>query len=209
MPSFFFATTPEKLQFVSMKKIKTVISFLTVLSLSFLSIVEASPLVQFKTNYGVITVELYQQKSPVTTANFLKYMTSGRYNGTLFHRVEKDFVIQGGGYTKTWQPVETYEPIKNEAANGLKNLKGTLAMARFTDKDSADSQFFFNLTDNPHLDHRNDTNLGYGYAVFGKVIEGMEVLDEIASLPVGERGDIGEYVPAYPVILQSVTLLAD
>jgi cyclophilin family peptidyl-prolyl cis-trans isomerase len=170
----------------------------------FSTVVNASPYVLIKTNYGTIKVELFQQKSPITTANFLKYVTSGRYNGTLLHRVEKDFVIQGGGYSKNWEPIETFGAIKNEAMNELKNVKGTLAMARFTDKDSADSQFFFNLSDNKHLDHRNETNLGFGYAVFGRVVEGMDVLFKIAEIPVAERENVGDSVPAYPVIVQSV-----
>ncbi len=163
--------------------------------------------VLIQTNYGDVVIELFEKQSPVTSNNFLKYVNSEKYNGTIFHRVEKGFVIQGGGYTKNLEPVETFQPIKNEAKNGLKNTRGTVAMARFTDKDSADSQFFFNLNENTHLDHRNDTNLGYGYAVFARVVKGMDVLDEISKVPVGQHDDIGESMPAYPVIVQKVSLM--
>ncbi len=188
-----------------MKSLKLALIVLVTLQLS--SIAFASPQVVLQTNYGDITIELFEKESPQSTANFLKYVASGRYDGTVFHRVEKDFVIQGGGFTKTYEPVETFAPIVNEAKNGLKNIRGTVAMARFTDKDSADSQFFFNLDDNEHLDHRNDTNLGYGYAVFAKVIKGMDVLDKIAEIPVAEHEDMGDSVPAYPVIIQKAMVV--
>ncbi|NVK87539.1 MAG: peptidylprolyl isomerase [Gammaproteobacteria bacterium] len=159
-----------------------------------------------QTSYGDITIGLYEEDSPLTCANFLRYVDSGRYQGTVFHRVS-GHVIQGGGFDKQYQAIETFPTIKNEATNGLKNLNGTLAMARFTDKDSADSQFYINLDDNAHLDHRNDTNLGFGYAVFGVVVDGFDVIAEIQKVPVGSIEYIGDEVPAYPVILQQVKKL--
>ncbi|MCO7225882.1 peptidylprolyl isomerase [Pleionea sp. CnH1-48] len=159
-----------------------------------------------KTNYGDIDVRLYETKAPVTTKNFLHYVKSGFYDGTLFHRVVKDFVIQGGGYTKTKDYKETSPAIINEAKNGLRNLRGTLAMAREYEKDTATSQFFINLTDNQHLDHRSETNRGFGYSVFGKVIKGMEVVDKIAAIPTGASDPFDEEFPVYPVIIQKVTV---
>ncbi|NVJ61262.1 MAG: peptidylprolyl isomerase [Gammaproteobacteria bacterium] len=162
----------------------------------------ANPQVNLKTNYGTITLELFQDKAPVTVKNFLRYVEQGRYDGTVFHRVKKEFVIQGGGFDKTYEPIDVFSTIKNEATNGLSNTRGTIAMARYDPKDSADSQFFINLTDNDNLDHRNETNVGFGYAVFGKVIKGMDVADEIAKIPTGSIDHVGDSVPAYPVILQ-------
>ncbi len=162
--------------------------------------------VLLKTNMGDIEVELFDDKAPITVANFLDYTKSGFYDGTLFHRVIKNFMIQGGGFTKTLQRKEGNKPIKNEAKNGLKNIRGTLAMARQDDKDTATSQFFINLDDNTHLDHRNDTNYGYGYAVFGKVVSGMDVIERISELPTGAAGPFGGDVPARPVILQKVEI---
>lgn len=192
-----------------MKKFKVAFgAFIVPIVSTLSSIAFASSQVILQTNYGDITIELFEKESPQSTANFLKYVKSGRYSGTVFHRVEKDFVIQGGGFTKTYEPIETFAPVVNEAKNGLKNIRGTVAMARFTDKDSADSQFFFNLDDNEHLDHRNETNLGYGYAVFATVVKGMDVLEKIAEIPVAEHDDMGDSVPAYPVIIQAATVLS-
>jgi len=164
-------------------------------------------LVKLQTNYGDIFLTLNKEKAPSTVENFLRYVEAGRYTGTVFHRVKEDFVIQGGGYDKTYQPIEVFDAINNEAKNGLKNTRGTIAMARFTDKDSADSQFFINLRHNKNLDHRNDTNVGYGYTVFGQVVQGMDVVEAISKIPTGSIDDIGDSVPAYPVILQDVSLV--
>ncbi len=169
--------------------------------------IAANPVVKLQTNYGDMELELYAEKSPKTVKNFLRYVNEGRYNGTVFHRVVPGFVIQGGGFNKTYQSIETFEPIENEATNGLKNLRATVAMARHTEKHSADSQFFINLKHNSHLDRRNDTNRGYGYAVFGQVIKGIEVADEISKIPQGSIDHIGDEVPAYPVILQKALLV--
>ncbi|RMF86835.1 MAG: peptidyl-prolyl cis-trans isomerase, partial [Nitrospirae bacterium] len=139
------------------------------------------------TTAGTIAVELYPDKAPKTVENFLAYVDSGFYDGTLFHRVVKGFVIQGGGFTKGMHPKETRPPIPNEADNGLRNERGTVAMARTYQPHSATSQFYINLVDNPALDHRDKSLRGWGYCVFGRVIEGMEVVDAIAKLPTGTR----------------------
>ncbi|MEE4245557.1 MAG: peptidylprolyl isomerase [Kangiellaceae bacterium] len=183
-----------------MKKLIVVILILL------LPITEAAQ-VKLVTNYGDILVELFPKKAPITVANFVSYVEKKRYDGTIIHRVSKGHVIQGGGFTKQYEPIETDKSIANEAINGLSNTRGTIAMARFDDKDSADSQFFINLADNTHLNHRNDTNVGYGYAVFGKVIEGMSIVDDIAKIPTGFHEEAGDEVPAYPVIVQRVELL--
>ncbi len=139
-------------------------------------------LVEFDTSSGKIVIELYPDKAPITVANFLKYVDEGFYNGTIFHRVVPGFVIQGGGYTFDFQQKKTHDPIKNESDNGLKNLQGTLSMARTSIIDSANSQFFINIKDNPALDFNHGR---HGYAVFGKVIKGFEVVKKIEAEPRG------------------------
>ncbi len=156
-------------------------------------------MVVFSTNYGDFTVELYPDKAPVTVENFLAYVDAGFYDGTIFHRVIPDFVIQGGGFTEDMQQKPTRPPIKNEADNGLKNERGTLSMARTSDINSATSQFFVNLKDNAFLDHGSRD---FGYAVFGKVVEGMDVIDKIAKVPTGNRG-MHQDVPREPVVVHS------
>ncbi len=155
------------------------------------------------TSYGEIKVELYSDKAPVTVANFLRYAEKGHYDGTIFHRVIKNFMIQGGGLTGELVPKPTDAPIKNEAGNGLKNLRGTIAMARTGVVDSATSQFFINTVDNPPLDHRDDTSPGFGYAVFGKVVAGMDVVDKIGNAPTGMRNRFRD-VPVETVVIKSV-----
>ena len=142
----------------------------------------ANPKVIMKTSMGDITLELYADKAPITVKNFLSYVDDHFYDGTIFHRVIKGFMIQGGGLTPDFHPKPTKPPIKNEATNGLKNKRGTIAMARMPAINSATCQFFINHADNPFLDHRDNTPEGYGYAVFGKVIEGMDVVDAIANV---------------------------
>lgn len=173
-----------------------------------------NPHVVFETNKGKIKIELFADKAPISTKNFLKYVRSGFYEGTVFHRVIPGFVIQGGGFTKALERKETRAPIENEADNGLKNERGTLSMARRPQVDSATSQFFINLRDNASLDHRGSSPRDFGYAVFGKVVEGMDVVDAIAkvkrrcpskppqpckdaSLPKGMRD-----VPKTPIIVE-------
>ncbi len=143
----------------------------------------ANPKVLMKTSKGDITIELYQDKAPVSVRNFLSYVDEKFYDGTIFHRVIKGFMIQGGGLTADFQEKAAKPPIKNEAANGLKNERGTIAMARIQVIDSASCQFFINHVDNSFLDHRDNTAEGFGYAVFGKVIVGMDVVDAIAAAP--------------------------
>jgi peptidyl-prolyl cis-trans isomerase A (cyclophilin A) len=158
-----------------------------------------NPMVIFSTNYGDITIELYPEQAPVTVENFLSYVDKGFFDGTIFHRVIPGFVIQGGGFTAEMQQKPTDAPIKNEADNGLKNERGTLSMARTSDINSATSQFFINLRDNAVLDHGARD---YGYAVFAKVVDGMDVVDKIAGVPTGTHG-MHRDVPKEPVIVES------
>ncbi|MBU2488816.1 MAG: peptidyl-prolyl cis-trans isomerase, partial [Proteobacteria bacterium] len=141
----------------------------------------------FSTSKGNIVTELYPDKAPITVENFLQYVKDGFFRGTVFHRVIPGFVIQGGGLMPNMNRKPTRPPIKNEAGNGLDNHRGTLSMARTSDVDSATSQFFINLADNASLDHRDDSAQGFGYAVFGKVAEGMDVVDAIAATPTGNK----------------------
>ncbi|SHE86157.1 peptidyl-prolyl cis-trans isomerase A (cyclophilin A) [Microbulbifer donghaiensis] len=141
-----------------------------------------NPQVELKTDLGTIQIELFEEKAPATVENFLAYLDSGFYNGVIFHRVIPDFMVQTGGHTFDFQLKETREPVTNESANGLKNLRGTLAMARKDDPDSATSQFFINLKHNSHLDATEDKA---GYTVFGRVTQGMDVVDKILAEPRG------------------------
>lgn len=159
--------------------------------------------VVIETNYGDITVELETQKAPQSVANFLTYVDTGHYSNTIFHRVIKDFMIQGGNFTAEMAPKKTLAPIKNEATNGLRNLRGTLAMARTNVVDSATSQFFINLKDNAFLDNKNTTSGGYGYAVFGKVTKGMDVVDKIGTSPTHTFRRFAD-VPVEPVVIIDV-----
>jgi len=170
--------------------------------------VPGKPRVQLETSKGVIVVELEAQKAPTTVANFLSYVRSGFYDGTVFHRVIPNFMIQGGGMGADFARKATGPPIPNEAANGLKNLRGTVAMARTAEVDSATSQFFINLRDNPHLDHRGPTPQEFGYCVFGRVVQGMEVVDAIAAIPTGPRGPFRSDVPVETVTILKAVVLA-
>jgi cyclophilin family peptidyl-prolyl cis-trans isomerase len=161
----------------------------------------SSPRVTLKTTYGDITIELYPDKAPETVANFLKYVDDGHYNGTIFHRVIDGFMIQGGGFTADMQQKPTRAPIRNEADNGLKNMRGTISMARTPDPHSATAQFFINVVDNEFLDFRSPDYSGYGYCVFGKVVAGMDVVDKIKAVPTTTRF-FHENVPVEPVIIQ-------
>ncbi len=166
--------------------------------------------VRLDTNLGAITLELADAQAPKTVANFLAYAREGFYNGTIFHRVIDGFMIQGGGFSADFQQKPTRAPVQNEADNGLKNLRGTVAMARTSDPQSATAQFFINVKDNPALDYSAATPQGWGYAVFGKVVDGMEVVDQIRQTPTGTGGPGQRFsdVPKTPVILQTVTVLA-
>ena len=158
-----------------------------------------------ETNLGNIELELDEKKAPITVKNFAGYAKSGHYNDTIFHRVINGFMIQGGGFTADMNQKPTKEPIRNEAMNGLKNERGTIAMARTMVVDSATSQFFINLVDNSFLDFRNPSPQGFGYAVFGKVTKGMEVVDQIAKVRTGNRG-MHQDVPVEPVVIKKVTV---
>lgn len=165
----------------------------------------ANPVVVMETSEGVITIELWADKAPSTVKNFLTYVTDGFYNGTIFHRVISGFMIQGGGLDEKLKPKKTNSPIKNEASTELKNQRGTVAMARTSMVDSATSQFFINVADNDFLDHQNKTPSGFGYAVFGKVIEGMDVVAKIETVKTGSRGSHQD-VPLQPVYINKVVV---
>ncbi len=158
-------------------------------------------MVSMKTSLGELTIELYPKEAPETVRNFLEYVDSGFFDGTIFHRVIPGFVVQGGGLTPDMQQKKTRAPITNEADNGLKNLRGTLSMARTANPDSATSQFFINLVDNAFLDFTARTPQGWGYAVFGKVVSGMEVVEEMAKVPTHDAAGHQD-VPAEPIVIE-------
>ena len=165
-------------------------------------------MIRFTTNHGVIDIELDFDKAPITAKNFQQYAEDGFYNGTIFHRVIPGFVIQGGGMEPGMVEKDTREPIENEADNGLKNLRGTLSMARTSDPHSASSQFFINLVDNGYLNHTSKTQAGWGYAVFGKVVSGMSTVDAIAKVKTGARLPYAD-VPEKTVTIQTVEILPE
>jgi len=166
-----------------------------------------NPMVEIATSAGTIKLELFAEKAPVTVSNFLAYVDSGFYDGTVFHRVIRNFMIQGGGFDAELNRKATEAPIANEAANGLRNTRGTIAMARTMVPDSATSQFFINTVDNPSLDYRNDTPQGIGYCVFGRVTDGQEVLDTIQAVRTGISKGMQD-VPMEPVTIEKVTRIA-
>lgn len=166
-------------------------------------------MVLLETSHGNIKIELYPEKAPITVENFLKYVKEGHYDGTIFHRVIRDFMIQGGGFTEKMSEKKTaHPPIKNEAGNGLKNERGAVAMARTNVVDSATAQFFINAVNNDFLNHVNETPRGYGYAVFGKVVSGMEVVDKIRSVPTGSHGMFDD-VPKEPVVIRKALVVQE
>lgn len=169
----------------------------------------ANPLVKMRTSQGDIVLELYPDKAPKTVANFLHYVGSGHYNGTLFHRTIQKFVIQGGGFTPDFQQKPTLAPVPNEAANGLRNEPGTLAMARAYDPDSATAQFFINLDDNKFLNHHRPHPDYYGYCVFGKVVKGMDIAKKIGALPTSAGGPFAADVPVEPVVIEEMVLATE
>jgi peptidyl-prolyl cis-trans isomerase A (cyclophilin A) len=162
-----------------------------------------NPVVVMTTSMGVMTIELNQAKAPVTVKNFLSYVRKGHYNNTIFHRVIPGFMVQGGGFTADMKEKVTDDPIKNEGTNGLKNKRGTLAMARTGDPNSATAQFFINVVDNEGLDYPRPD--GFGYAVFGRVTKGIEVADKIVNVPTTTKNRM-ENVPVKPVVIKSVTI---
>lgn len=188
---------------------------LTVLNLIFMGVVmmsafsgestaaDKNPVVLMETSLGNVKIELDQAKAPISVKNFLSYVDDKFYDGTIFHRVISSFMIQGGGFTADMQQKPTKAQIKNEAGNGLSNKRGTLAMARTNVVDSASSQFFVNVVDNDFLDHRDNSSQGFGYAVFGKVVEGMEVVDKIKSVKTGSKMGFQD-VPMDAVVIKSI-----
>lgn len=170
-------------------------------------VVAADPVVEIKTNQGSIQIELYSDRAPTTVKNFLDYVNSGYYSGTIFHRVIPGFMIQGGGFDQNYTQKATRPPVKNEAGNGLKNIVGTLAMARTNEPHSASSQFFINVADNHFLNYTEPTAQGYGYAVFGKVISGMETVNRIAGTRTGAGGPFRRDAPQEMIVIESITQL--
>ena len=184
--------------------------FVTTLLLSS-TLFAANPVVKLETSKGDILIELYQDKAPQTVANFLQYVKDGFYDGTVFHRIIPNFMIQGGGFDIHYKQKSTRAPIHNEANNGLKNDRGTIAMARTGDPHSATAQFFINTVDNDSLNYTEASPRGWGYAVFGKVTDGMDVVDSISASPTG-MGSLNGYpardVPTSEIVIKSATLVA-
>ena len=167
----------------------------------------SSTVIEMKTTFGVITLELDAEKAPKTVENFVRYATEGFYDGTIFHRVIDNFMVQGGGFDADMQQKESGEPIENEADNGLKNDRGTIAMARTMDPHSATAQFFLNVKDNDFLNHSGKNMQGWGYTVFGKVTAGDDVLDKIRSVETGNKSGHQD-VPKDSIVIESVTVTA-
>ncbi|OMG53761.1 peptidylprolyl isomerase [Azonexus hydrophilus] len=163
-------------------------------------------MIKLTTNHGVITLELDAEKAPKTVANFIAYVEAGHYDNTIFHRVIKNFMIQGGGMEPGMNQKETRDPIENEAGNGLKNVRGSIAMARTGDPHSATAQFFINTVDNDFLDFKAPSGQGWGYCVFGQVVEGLDVVDKIRAVPTGNKG-FHQDVPKEDVIIEKAEVV--
>ena len=175
-----------------------------ILSFATSALAQDNPVVVMETNKGTIKIELWADKAPITVENFLRYVEGGYYDGLIFHRVIDNFMIQGGGFDQDMVQKSTFDPIKNEARSDTPNDRGTIAMARTNVVDSATSQFFINLVDNDYLNHTDDTPRGFGYAVFGEVIEGMDVVDVIAKVATGNVRGYAD-VPNEAVIITSAS----
>ena len=191
-----------------MKKLITACAIVLLLAANS-SVFASNPKVRMETTKGVVVIELYPDKAPKTVENFLRYVNEGKYDGTIFHRVIKRFMNQGGGFTPDFKKVETFAPIKNEADNGLKNKRGTVAMARTGDPHSATNQFFVNTVDNAFLDHTSKTPRGWGYCVFATVVDGMDVMDRIAKVPTGANGPFQQDVPMEEILIQKVSVIEE
>lgn len=189
-----------------MKKLFILFTAVIMACTSAKSFAQSNTKVLIDTSMGQIEAELYPKQAPVTVQNFLAYVNNKYYDGLVFHRVINGFMIQGGGMDSELKEKPTLNPIKIESDNGLKNTRGTLAMARTSDPNSATSQFFINLVDNPFLDYKAPTMAGYGYAVFGKVTKGMEVVDKIAKVKTGSKG-FHDDVPLTPVVIKSIRVI--
>jgi len=186
------------------KKIMVRIGWLAVIALA--SAAQAAPWVRVTTSMGDFIVELNPERAPLTVANFLQYVKEGHYSGTLFHRVVSNFVVQGGGYTAgDYKLKPVHDPVANEAGNGLRNTRGTVGLARTGEPHSGNAQFYVNVADNSDLD---PVPTRWGYAVFGKVVQGMEVVDRIGVLPTGKSGPFKAEAPLTPVIIEKVELLS-
>ena len=170
--------------------------------------VDMPPVVELDTNMGAIVIELNEEKAPKTVENFLNYVKSGHYDGTIFHRIIDGFMIQGGGMDADMNEKATNKPVENEADNGLKNNAGTIAMARTQDPHSATSQFFVNVKDNDFLNHSGKNMQGWGYTVFGKVTSGMDVIEKMRGVPTGRFGMHAD-VPKEPVVINSATIISE
>ena len=189
---------------------KNIIKYLAVVLLIFINIgvkaeMAANTVISIKTTSGDIRLELFDDKAPKTSENFKEYIKSGYFNNMIFHRVIKDFMIQGGGFDPDMQEKETMKPIMNEANNMVSNERGTIAMARTNDPHSASAQFFINLKNNTFLDFKSETVQGWGYCVFGKVIDGLEVIDKIATVDTGSYGPHQD-VPKDPIIIKEIII---
>jgi cyclophilin family peptidyl-prolyl cis-trans isomerase len=186
----------------------TFITLALLFSFSQTTLAGENPHVLVETTQGSFELELYPDKAPKSVANFLEYVNSGFYNATIFHRVIDGFMIQGGGFTPDFERKTTNAPITNEADNGLKNQRGTIAMARTMDPNSATAQFFINVVDNDFLDHTSKTPRGWGYTVFGKVVKGMDTVDKIRKLKTGPGGVFPKDVPQEAVVIERMTVVS-
>ena len=182
------------------------ITLMLILGFNQAALAGEKPHVLVETNLGNFELELFPDQAPKSVANFLEYVNSGFYNGTVFHRVIDGFMIQGGGFTPEYERKPTNAPIVNEADNGLKNQRGTIAMARTMEPNSATAQFFINVKDNDFLNHTSKTPRGWGYAVFGKVVKGMDVVDKIRKVKTGPGGVFPQDVPQEAVIIERITI---
>jgi peptidyl-prolyl cis-trans isomerase B (cyclophilin B) len=193
---------------ISLRKRPGMLKIFTVLCALLVSVsaAAANPQVELATTMGTIVIELERDKAPQSVENFLQYVKAGHYDGTIFHRVIPGFMVQGGGFTPDMREKPTRSPIKNEAANGLRNVTGTVAMARTPNPHSASAQFFINVADNAFLDFRAATPEGYGYAVFGKVVKGMDVVNRIVRVPTTSRPP-HENVPQKPVVVERARIV--
>lgn len=163
--------------------------------------------IEMQTSAGTLRIELDEANAPLSAANFLAYVKSGHYDGTIFHRVIKGFMLQGGGFEPGMKQKPTMAPIKNEANNGLLNKRGTIAMARTSDPQSATAQFFINYADNAFLDFKAETQQGWGYAVFGEVVQGMDVVDKMATVPTGRGGPMPTDVPQTAIVIKKASIV--
>ncbi len=175
------------------------------LCISSFNLLAANPKVLMETSKGNVTIELYPEKAPKSVENFLNYVSTGAYNDTIFHRVIKNFMNQGGGFTVDYKKTPTNAPIPNEAFNGLKNKRGTVAMARTNAPHSATNQFFINTANNDFLDHKDKSTRGWGYTVFGKIVSGMDVMERMASVKTGSGGPFRTDVPQEQILIFKMT----